>query len=121
MATVVDLTTQSQVDTSFDNVIIQNLLATLPQGVTLDVSAYTENVIHAGTVVVFDSGVYKPIATDDSDAAKAVGVVVASVLKKEPIVGVMTIGVVNEKAYKEATGKEYSDAVKTATPHLKFE
>ena len=106
-----------------DAIVITQVLADIPGGVSLDVTGYKGDVIRAGHVVVKDAkGVYKPLTvTGDSYGAVAegetpVGLVISSVSREDARVGVMTMGQVNGKAQKPAV----PDAVKKLMPHIQF-
>lgn len=106
-----------------DAIVITQVLADIPGGVSLDVTGYKGDVIRAGHVVVKDAkGVYKPLAvTGDAYGAVAegetpVGLVISSVSGEDARVGVMTMGQVNGKALKPVV----PDAVKKLMPHIQF-
>lgn len=106
-----------------DAIVITQVLADIPGGVSLDVTGYKGDVIRSGHVVVKDAkGVYKPLAvTGDTYGAVAegetpVGLVISSVSGGDARVGVMTMGQVNGKALKPAV----PDAVKKLMPHIQF-
>ena len=89
-----------------DSIVIQKYMAGLTGGRTLDVEAYTEDVLPAGLVIVVDAeGVYAPLAMTEADGKKTynalpagaayAGVLYRTILKKEPAAAIMTAGVVN--------------------------
>lgn len=110
-----------------DSVIIQKWGGDIKGGRALNVDGITDEVLHAGRVIVTDGkGVYKPLAIS-SDAYEALpagysyaGVLYRSILTKEPAASILTSGQVNEPAAKEANGASVPDAFKTAFPGIQF-
>lgn len=110
-----------------DSVIIQKFDNGIKGGRALDVSAETDDVIHAGRVIVTDGkGVYKPLAvTSGNYAALAngesyVGVLYRSILKSEPAASIMTSGQVCEPAAVTANGAAFPADFKTACPKIEL-
>lgn len=94
------------VDTGNDSIVIVENFESIRGGRSLNVTGFTEDVIHAGHVIIRDtiSGDYKPMPVDDGayDSLPAnheyVGVLVATVLKSKPMAGIMVRGTVNPTA-----------------------
>lgn len=102
MATT-DLTTQTSVDTTNDSIVIVDNLESIPGGKTLDVTGWAPTTIPAGHPIILDAGEYKPIALsgsdiDETDAAKVVGILVATILTSKPLASIMVRGTVNDAA-----------------------
>ena len=90
-----------------DSVVISNYLGGIDGGRTLDVADFSEDVIKAGHVVIrstSDHTLYKPMPVADGEYGSLpsgfeyVGVVVSSVPKDMPLVGIMNAGTVNDAA-----------------------
>ena len=65
---VVNFTDESvQIDTSLDNVVMPQVMTTLPNGRSLDVSGYSEKQIKGGHLIIKKSGEpsYKPMPVSD--------------------------------------------------------
>jgi hypothetical protein len=111
-------------DAGIDSVVIQNYIEGLPGGKSLDVTGFTPTVIKAGHLVIKETatGTFKPMPVDGAayDALPAdhtyEGVVVASVLTTEAMVGVMVRGSVNEAASPYPVPAD----AKTALTHIRF-
>lgn len=112
-----------------DDIIIVNALGDVPGGRALDVSGLPDDqdVVYAGHVIVKTAaGEYKPLGISSGAYAaiasgeKAVGILKASVLKSDPRAAIVTIGQINASAAKTAVGAPYTDAIKTALPHIEF-
>jgi hypothetical protein len=113
-------------DAGLDSVTIVNYIEGVAGGRSLDVSGFAPKAIRAGHVVIKEtaSGVYKPMpvnaAGDAYDALPAghsiAGVVVASVITEEAMVGIMVRGSVNEVASPYAVTAE----IKGALPLIRF-
>lgn len=106
-----------------DAVVLTQVLADIPGGVSLDTTDYKGDIIRAGHVVVrTKEGAYKPlnVTGDDYDAVAEgetpVGLVISSVTKYDARVGVMTMGQANGKAIKPAV----PEAVQTALKFIQF-
>lgn len=112
-----------------DSIVIRQYVAGIKNGKTLDVSGYTPAVIKAGHLVIRDivNDVYKPMPLKTDGTAydtlpashEYVGIVVASVLTKRPMVGIMYAGEVNDVASPYPVESLLS-ALKTALPTLVF-
>ncbi len=102
----IELGTLSSVDTTTDNVVIENLLEDLRGGRSLDVSGWPVDraTIPAGWPIYKDGGEYKPIELDeyneidDTNADLCVGVLVGTILRAKPIAAIMVRGTVNVDA-----------------------
>jgi len=108
----------NQVDTGNDSIVIVRNLDAVRGGFTLDVTGFAPDVINAGHLIIVETttGEYKPMPV--SGAAYAAlpaghtyaGVLINTVLKTRPFVGIMTNGTVNDVA----SPFPVSAAVKTA-------
>lgn len=116
----------TSIDTGNDSIVIVEYLSGKPGGATLNVTGFTPEVIPAGHVVIVEdaSGDLKPMPINGTAyAALPAGhsyspyVVVASVLKSKPFVGLMDRGTVNPKA-QAYTIDTILTAVKAAQPHI---
>lgn len=106
-----------------DAIVLTQVLADIPGGVSLDVTGYKGDTIRTGHVVVkTKEGAYKPLNVTGekydavADGETPVGLVISSVSKKDARVGVMTMGQANGKAIKPAV----PDAVQKALAHIQF-
>ena len=116
-----------------DTVVIRQNLGGKAGGTTLDMTNFTGEVIRAGHLVYrkLDEDrknyTYAPVPVADGayksipEGAEYAGVVVASKLAKEPLVGIMDNGRVNDVAMPYPLTKELRAALKTAIPTLIFE
>lgn len=116
----------TSLDTGNDSIVIVEYLSGKVGGATLNVTGFTPDVIPGGHVVIQETatGDLKPMpVTGTAYAALPAGhtyspyVVVASVLKSKPFVGLMDRGTVNPKA-QVYTIDTILDAVKAAQPQI---
>lgn len=124
---IADLTNQAtEVITGNDNVVIVDNFQSIRGGRTLDVTGFTEEVIHAGHIIIKDAdGEYAPMPVADGDygtlpeGASYAGVLIASIPVGKPFAGILIRGTVNVNAcpFDMAT---ILDAVKTALPLIVF-
>ena len=128
MADYVDLNDDEEiVDTSLDNKVVINVLDRLHGHVVLDCSALPTSiiVIKAGHVIIKKDNLIAPMPLSLDGTAYAAlpdgwsyaGVQFSSRPVKKPLTTVVTRGTVNTKAAPYA----YTDAMKTALPHIIFE
>ena len=112
-----------------DSVVIAHYVGGIAGGRTLDVTDFTEEVIKAGHIVIrstTDESVYKPLPVSGGAYAalpegfEYVGVVVCSVSAKQPLVGIMNSGEVNDAASPFEVTAEIKAAMKEAVPTLIF-
>lgn len=113
-------------DNAKDSIVIVNALGDLPGGRTLDVSAYTGDVIYAGHVIgkktVDGAEVYFPLKVSSGSFAElgsgesAVGILKASIAKEMPIAAIVTVGQINEAAMPA----KLSATLKSALSHIQF-
>ena len=106
-------------DTTKDNVIIVNLIETLPGGRSLNVDGFTPTEISAGHVITKDEdNNFYPLPTTGSlpSGHSYAGILVASIKTSKPMAAIMTRGTVNE-AYYSGT---YAAAVKSALSLIHF-
>jgi hypothetical protein len=112
-----------------DSVVIVNYVGGIPGGRTLDVADFAPETIKAGHLVIrstVDDTVYKPMpVTSGGDAYASlpsnfeyVGVVVCSVSKEAPFVGIMNDGTFNDVAAPYPLTAEIKAALKEAVPTL---
>lgn len=112
-----------------DSVVIVNYVGGIPGGRTLDVTDFAPEIIKAGHLVIrstVDDTIYKPMPVTSGDDAYAslpsdyeyAGVVVCSVPKSEPFVGIMNDGTFNDKAAPYPLTPEIKAALKAAVPTL---
>lgn len=118
-----------EIITEKDNVIIRQVLNAKVGGAVLDTTGFAGDTIYAGHLVIYDeeNNVFKPMPVNEEQKKYAslpngyayYGVVIASVRKTAPFVGVMTRGEVNYKAayYNMDSIKT---AVQKALPHIIF-
>lgn len=124
-----NLSKSSQIDTSNDSIVIENLIEDVPGGKTLDVTGVAEIVLKAGRVIISEdsSGDHKPlqITTGSYDALPAghsyEGILVATILAAKPLASIMKRGTVNEAAAANAAElPAYPAGAKTALPLIRF-
>lgn len=112
-----------------DSVVIVNYVGGIPGGRTLDVTDFAPDVIKAGHIVIrstADETVFKPMPVASSGDAYAalpsdyeyVGVVVSSVSKETPFVGIMNDGTFNDEASPYPLTSEMKAALKEVVPTL---
>lgn len=126
---IADITTGDKgYDNGIDSVVIRRYTGGIAGGRTLDVSEFSDEIIRAGHVVIFDSekGNYKPLSVE-SGSYKAlpskheyVGFVVASKPKDKPFVAILNCGEINEKALPYPLTDEMKKAIKEALPTIVF-
>lgn len=108
----------------FDGKAIPVYVAGLQSGVNLDMTGYPLDYIRAGSLVIKDASGFKPAPIEKSgeeyvysalpEGAEYVGVVVNTKPKEEPLVGVMTQGVVITDACLPTYSTELKATLKTA-------
>jgi len=109
MAVQVNLVDETvNIDNSKDSIVIIDNQFSIPGGKSLDVAAFTPDVINAGHVIIKETatGNYKPMPVNGGATAYASlpadhtyeGILNATILKKRPFAGVMLEGWVNEVA-----------------------
>ncbi len=108
------------VKTDSDSIIVVDCFETVRGGRTLDVSGFPNKVIVAGHPIVKEDGEYEPMAINGSNANKAVGILTASVTTEKPIASIMVRGTVNVEAFKEASGIDIPEGVKTKLNLINF-
>lgn len=112
-----------------DSVVIVNYVGGIPGGRTLDVTDFAPDTIKAGHIVIrstVDETVYKPMPVVSGGDAYAslpsdyeyVGIVVSSVSKDAPFVGIMNHGTFNDVASPYPLTAEIKSALKEAVPTL---
>lgn len=119
--------TGDKFDTSNDSIVIVNNLETIPGGKTLDVTGFAPDVIPAGHLVIEETatGILKPMPVSGTAYGTLPashtykGVVISSVLKTKPFVGIMIRGSVNRNASKYAIASVLT-AVIAALPLILF-
>jgi len=121
----INLTTQTNVDTTNDNIVIVNSWQDIPGGKALDVTGWPHTTIPAGhPIVLGTSGEYKPIALnvdeitiDEAEAARTVGILKATILTEQPIAAIMVGGCINPSA----AVYTIPAACKAVLPHIIFQ
>ena len=118
-----------QINTSWDNVRITNIIETKVGGAVLDTTDFPDSVIESGHVVIYNptTGVFKPMPITGTPLAYGslpqgwnyYGFVIATVLTKRPAVGILTRVRVNAEAFKYII-TSIATALKTALPHITF-
>ncbi len=108
------------VKTDNDSIIVTDCFETVRGGRTLDVSGFPNKVIIAGHPIIKDGDEYKPMPVDGSNANKAVGILTASVAAEKPIASIMVRGTVNVRAFKETSGIDIPEGVKTKLNLINF-
>lgn len=125
MATVASINRENYlVDDGNDSIVIVRDLADLPGGRTLDVSAWTEDVLRAGHIIKHNtsddtfaplgvtSGAYAALGENE----EYFGVLKASILKTKPFAAILTVGEVNAAASPYPVTAE----IKSALPAIRF-
>lgn len=121
--------TGSQVDTTFDVVIIKKVLIDIPGGKTLDVTGVTEDVLKAGRVIIeqTSTGDLKPLKITSPTAYENLpaghtykGILTATILAKRPFAAVMLSGDVGEQALINYGLPAVPADAKTALSHILF-
>ena len=121
--------TGSQVDTTFDVVIIKKVLIDIPGGKTLDVTGVTEDVLKAGRVIIeqTSTGDLKPLKITAPTTYEALpaghtykGILIATILAKRPFASVMLSGDVGEQALINYGLPAVPAGAKTALSHILF-
>lgn len=87
-------------------IVIRNFIAGIKGGTTLTVDGYPHDVIRAGHVIIFDTinKEYKPMPLNEAGTAygslpanhRYAGVLVGTILKREPLAAIMYAGEVND-------------------------
>lgn len=123
------ITEKEVVSFGADSIVIRNYVGGIVGGKVLDCTGFTDDVINAGHLVIRDTinDIYKPMPLNEGKTAYAAlpsnheyaGVVVASKMTKEPFVGIMYAGEVNDKAVPFPVDS-LKAALKTALPQLVF-
>lgn len=133
MANYVNITNDGiTLNTEWDNIRITDVIETKVGGAVLDTTDFSDTVIESGHVVIHnaETDTFRPMPlTTAQDGAKSYGTlpsgftyygfVIASVLTKQPAVGILTRGRVNPAAFKYSIATIES-ALKTALPHITF-
>lgn len=116
-----------------DPIVIRRYIAGIQGGKVLDVTDFTDEFVRAGHLVIVkpaaddtEKDVYKPMPVSGGayaalpDGHEYAGVVVASKSTKEPFVGIMYNGEVNDNALPYPLTDEIRTALKAAVPTLSF-
>ena len=112
-----------------DSVVIRRHISSIIGGTTLNMDGFPNDVIRAGHVAIKDTvnNEYKPMPLNEAGTAYGslpanhvyAGVITKSALKKEPVVGIMYAGEVNDEAVPFSVAS-IKDAMKSALPQLVF-
>lgn len=126
MATANLKRTSVEVDDGLDSIVIVNDLGDVPGGRTLDVSdvASTVEVIKSGHILIKNdtTKAVKPLGVSSNayvslpSGYSYLGVLKASVLKKDPRAAILTVGQVNAAA----SPYPVTSAIKTGLPRIEF-
>lgn len=102
---------------STSNGVIENAIAYIPGGVSLDTTGIT-GIIPAGTPIIKDTGVFKPLAEADlaTDGAKTVGYLFKAINAEDEDATVVVQGVIREAKMPYVINAD----VKGATPGVVF-
>lgn len=111
-----------------DPIVIRRYIAGIQGGKVLDVSGFTGDYIRAGHIIirVKSSDTYKPLGTSNGayvalpDGCEYVGVAASTKSVKEPFIGIMYNGEVNDVASPFEISDALMAALKTAIPTLVF-
>lgn len=118
----------TQIDTTFDEIIIKKLLIDIPGGKTLDTTGITDDVLKAGRVIIEQTSnkALKPLgitsgAYVDLPAGHTYkGILIATILLKRPFASVLLSGDVNKQAIIEYGLPAVPAAAMTALPNILF-
>lgn len=120
--------TPSQIDPTFDSVIIKKVLIDIPGGKTLDVTGVTQDVLKSGRIIVeqTSTGDHKPLKIT-AGAYEALpsghtykGILIATILTNRPFAAIMLSGDVNEGAIVNYELPAIPAEAKTALTHILF-
>ena len=102
---------------STSNGVIENAIAYIPGGVSLDATGFT-GIIPAGTPIIKDTGVFKPLDEDDlkAEGAKTVGYLFKAINAEDEDATVVVQGVIREAKLPYVINAD----VKGATPGVVF-
>ena len=118
---------------SFENdpIVIRADFRGIEGGKVLNVDGYDEEYIRAGQLIIRETDKedpeYKPLGVSGGNYValpngyEYAGICRASVPKKEPFVGIMTWGEVNDVASPYPITASLKNTLKTALPHITFE
>lgn len=129
MGAIVDLTNEEKVILDGnDSIVIRRLISSVVGGRTLDMTGFPDKIIKSGHVVICeaDADTWKPMPVADGKYSalpenhEYKGVVIASKFSKEPFVGIMYAGEVNDIAMPYELTDEMRAALKAALPQLVF-
>ena len=113
-----------EVNDGLDSKVIVNALGDIPGGRTLDMSAWTQDILRSGHIIIEQNGIYKPLPTNAGgtayasipSGANAVGVLRFSLLATDPRAAIVTIGQINAAA----SPYPVTTAIKNALPRIEF-
>lgn len=128
MSSVIDVGAIESFGFGNDPIVIRKHIAGLQGGKVLDVSSFTEDFVKAGHIIIRDKStdVYKPLGVSSGEyvdlpsGSEYVGVCVSTKSVKEPFVGIMYNGEVNDEASPYPISDTLKSALKTAIPTLTF-
>ena len=118
---------------SFENdpIVIRADFRGIEGGKVLDVDDYAEEFIRAGQLIIREKDKedpeYKPLGVENGsykalpEGYEFAGICRATVSKKEPFVGIMTWGEVNDIASPYPISSALKTTLATALPHITFE
>lgn len=128
---IVDTTKVTNIDTSYDGVVIQHFIEDIPGGRSLDVTGVPaeDEVIKAGHVIIRETGTeeYKALGYTAGGAYAALpsgheyaGILYVSVPKNRPFASIMVRGTVNTAAASNAGLPDYPSAVGDVLSLIRF-
>lgn len=120
--------TGTQVDTTFDSIIIKKLLIDIPGGKTLNVTGVADEVLKAGRVIIEETatGDLKPLSISSGAYAALPanhtykGILIATILLKRPFASVLLAGDVNKQAIIEYGLPAVPEGAISALTHILF-
>lgn len=128
MAQVDLVSSGDQIDTSWDDIIIQKLIEDIPGGRSLDVEGVDEEILKAGRVIIEedDTGELKPLKIVD-DAYDSLpsnhsykGILYRTIPTDRALASIMVRGTMNEEAAKNWSLPEVPAGAKTALTLIRF-
>jgi len=111
-----------------DPIVIRKYIAGVQGGKVLDVTGFTEEFVRAGHIIIMETATetFKPLGVSESKYVALpsghvyVGVATSTKSVKDPFVGIMYNGEVNDVASPYPVSDELKAALKTAIPTLTF-
>ena len=129
MGAIADLTNEEKVIIDGnDSIVIRRCISSIIGGRTLDMSGFPDSFIKAGHPVIYEKATdtYKPFPVSNGSFStmpsnhEYKGVVIATKPSKQPFVGIMYAGEVNDEAMPYKLTDAMRTELKTALPQLVF-